>query len=188
MRECDPLSIVVVVQDQAAKEKALAGLSSMSSAQIVSASLLQNTATARSLFGSPGIVGNAVPMHTMLNSPSGGPVQPGNPVVVKHEILNPAGVVRQAPSQAWVTCVPVTPPTVDHVRLIGNNTHSTLFDFCSSCGHMLGPLDTPSSQGLWLPLVMASPPSPPCRETSPCTSWVHRRPPPLFRETTTLHW
>lgn len=72
------------VQDQAAKEKALAGLSSMSSAQIVSASVLQNTASAR-MFGTPGIAGNAVPMHTMLNSPGG-----ASPVLtVKHELLNP---------------------------------------------------------------------------------------------------
>ena len=55
-------------QDQAQKEKAMAGLSAMSSAQIVSASLLQNTASAR-MFGTPGVAGNAVPMHTMLNSP-----------------------------------------------------------------------------------------------------------------------
>ena len=72
------------IQDQAAKEKALAGLSSMSSAQIVSASVLQNTASAR-MFGTPGIAGNAVPMHTMLNSPGG-----ASPVLtVKHELLNP---------------------------------------------------------------------------------------------------
>ena len=55
-------------QDQAAKEKAMAGLSTMSSAQIVSASSLQN-AGAHRMFGTPGIAGNAVPMHTML-SPS----------------------------------------------------------------------------------------------------------------------
>ena len=72
------------IQDQAAKEKALAGLSSMSSAQIVSASVLQNTASAR-MFGTPGIAGNAVPMHTMLSSPGG-----ASPVLtVKHELLNP---------------------------------------------------------------------------------------------------
>ena len=72
------------MQDLAAKEKALAGLSSMSSAQIVSASVLQNTASAR-MFGTPGIAGNAVPMHTMLNSPGG-----ASPVLtVKHELLNP---------------------------------------------------------------------------------------------------
>lgn len=56
------------LQDQAAKEKAMAGLSTMSSAQIVSASSLQN-AGAHRMFGTPGIAGNAVPMHTML-SPS----------------------------------------------------------------------------------------------------------------------
>ena len=82
------------LQDQAAKEKALAGLSTMSSAQIVSASVLQNTASAR-MFGTPGIAGNAVPMHTMLNSPGpGAPQQGTSPVVVKHELLNPAGLVR----------------------------------------------------------------------------------------------
>jgi len=74
------------IKDQTAKEKAIAGLSSMSSAQIVSASILQNTASARML-GTPGITGNAVPMHTMLSSP-GAPG--GNPVLVKHELLNPA--------------------------------------------------------------------------------------------------
>lgn len=82
-----------LLQDQAAKEKALAGLSTMSSAQIVSASVLQNTASAR-MFGTPGIAGNAVPMHTMLNSPGpGGPQQGTSPVVVKHELLNPTGLV-----------------------------------------------------------------------------------------------
>lgn len=66
----------------------------MSSAQIVSASVLQNTASAR-MFGTPGIAGNAVPMHTMLNSPGAvGHQQAGSPVVVKHELLNPtAGLV-----------------------------------------------------------------------------------------------
>ena len=69
-----PLSLLSLSpQDQAAKEKAIAGLSSMSSAQIVSASILQNTASARML-GTPGITGNAVPMHTMLNSPG---IEPG---------------------------------------------------------------------------------------------------------------
>ena len=58
-------------QDQAAKEKAMAGLATMSSAQIVSASSLQNAGTHR-MFGTPGIAGNAVPMHTML-SPSESP-------------------------------------------------------------------------------------------------------------------
>ena len=42
-----------LTQDQAARDKALAGLSSMSSAQIVSASILQNTASSR-MFGTPG--------------------------------------------------------------------------------------------------------------------------------------
>ena len=46
----------------------MAGLATMSSAQIVSASSLQN-AGAHRMFGTPGIAGNAVPMHTML-SPS----------------------------------------------------------------------------------------------------------------------
>ena len=56
-------------QDQAAKEKAMAGLSNMSSAQIVAASVLQYTASSR-MFGTPGIAGNALlPMYTMLNSP-----------------------------------------------------------------------------------------------------------------------
>ena len=64
----------------------------MSSAQIVSASVLQNTAAAMK-FGTPGIAGNAVPMHTMLRSP--GPHHGGSPVVVKHELLNPAGLVSQ---------------------------------------------------------------------------------------------
>lgn len=66
----------------------------MSSAQIVSASVLQNTASAR-MFGTPGIAGSAMPMHTMLNSPGpGAPQQGGSPVVVKHELLNPtAGLV-----------------------------------------------------------------------------------------------
>jgi len=41
------------------------------------------------MFGTPGIAGSAVPMHTMINSPGGTQVQQGNPVVVKHEILNP---------------------------------------------------------------------------------------------------
>ncbi len=72
----------------------------MSSAQIVSASILQNTASAR-MFGTPGIAGSAVPMHTMINSPGGTPVQQGNPVVVKHEILNPT-LVREY-------CLLVTP-------------------------------------------------------------------------------
>ena len=67
------LSLPPLLKDQAAKEKAIAGLSSMSSAQIVSASILQNTASARML-GTPGITGNAVPMHTMLNSPG---IEPG---------------------------------------------------------------------------------------------------------------
>ena len=67
------LSLSPLPKDQAAKEKAIAGLSSMSSAQIVSASILQNTASARML-GTPGITGNAVPMHTMLNSPG---IEPG---------------------------------------------------------------------------------------------------------------
>lgn len=44
----------------------MAGISSMSSAQIVSASAIQNRAN---MFGMPGIAGNAVPMHTMLTSP-----------------------------------------------------------------------------------------------------------------------
>jgi transcriptional enhancer factor len=56
------------IKDQAAKEKAMAGLSTMSSAQIVSASSLQN-AGAHRMFGTPGITGNPIPMHTML-SPS----------------------------------------------------------------------------------------------------------------------
>ena len=92
-----PLSLLSSpLQDQAAKEKALAGLSTMSSAQIVSASVLQNTASAR-MFGTPGIAGNAVPMHTMLNSPGAvGHQQAGSPVVVKHELLNPtAGLVSK---------------------------------------------------------------------------------------------
>ena len=46
----------------------MAGLSTMSSAQIVSASSLQN-AGAHRMFGTPGITGNPIPMHTML-SPS----------------------------------------------------------------------------------------------------------------------
>lgn len=77
----------------------------MSSAQIVSASVLQNTASAR-MFGTPGIAGNAVPMHTMLNSP-GGPQQQGNsPVVVKHEILNPTtGLVRKIVLMMLASCV-----------------------------------------------------------------------------------
>ena len=61
----------------------------MSSAQIVSASVLQNTASAR-IFGTPGIAGNAVPMHTMLSPPAASGIQQaGSPVVVKHEIINP---------------------------------------------------------------------------------------------------
>ncbi|CAI8045695.1 Transcriptional enhancer factor TEF-1 [Geodia barretti] len=73
------------LQDQAAKEKAMAGLSTMSSAQIVSASSLQN-AGAHRMFGTPGITGNPIPMHTML-SPTG---PGGSPVLVKHELINPA--------------------------------------------------------------------------------------------------
>ena len=46
----------------------MAGLANMSSAQIVAASVLQNTASSR-MFGTPGIAGNAEPMHTMLHSP-----------------------------------------------------------------------------------------------------------------------
>ena len=46
----------------------MAGLANMSSAQIVAASVLQNSASSR-MFGTPGIAGNAVPMHTMLHSP-----------------------------------------------------------------------------------------------------------------------
>ena len=55
-------------QDQAAKEKAMHSLSTMSSVQIVAASVLQNTQSQK-MFRTPGIAGNAVPMHTMLNSP-----------------------------------------------------------------------------------------------------------------------
>ena len=44
----------------------MAGISSMSSAQIVSASAIHNRTN---MFGTPGITGNAVPMHTMLTSP-----------------------------------------------------------------------------------------------------------------------
>lgn len=40
-----------------------------------------------------GIAGNAVPMHTMLNSPGAGGAPTSNPVVVKHELLNPAAMV-----------------------------------------------------------------------------------------------
>ena len=40
----------------------------MSSVKIVAASVLQNTASSR-MFWTPGIAGNAVPKHTMLNSP-----------------------------------------------------------------------------------------------------------------------
>ena len=47
----------------------MAGLATMSSAQIVSASSLQNAGAHRMFGGQPGIAGNAVPMHTML-SPS----------------------------------------------------------------------------------------------------------------------
>ncbi|XP_064397337.1 transcriptional enhancer factor TEF-1-like isoform X2 [Halichondria panicea] len=81
---------IKVYNDQAARDKALAGLSAMSSAQIVSASILQNTASSR-MFGTPGIAGNAVPMHTMLSPPVGAPNS--NPVVVKHELLNPAAMI-----------------------------------------------------------------------------------------------
>ena len=104
------------MQDQAAKEKALAGLSTMSSAQIVSASVLQNTASAR-MFGTPGIAGNAVPMHTMLNSPGpGGPQQGSSPVVVKHELLNPAGLVGHfcytSPTTNSLLTLQIWPPHV----------------------------------------------------------------------------
>ncbi len=60
---------------------------------LVSASLLQNTASVR-MFGTPGIAGSALPMHAMLTSSNhqGG----GSPVVVKHELLNPAaGLVNR---------------------------------------------------------------------------------------------
>ena len=54
-------------QDQAAKDKVMLDISTMSSSQIVSASAMQQRA---GMFGTPGITGNAVPMHTMLTSPS----------------------------------------------------------------------------------------------------------------------
>eukprot|EP00731_Ephydatia_muelleri_P029742 Em0021g265a len=74
------------IKDQAAKEKALQGLSTMSSAQIVSASAMTGN---RMFSGTPGITGNAVPMHTMLQGGHGG-------LVVKHELLNPAtGLIQQ---------------------------------------------------------------------------------------------
>lgn len=67
----------------------------MSSAQIVSASALQNAQSIR-MFGTPGIAGSAIPMQAMLNSPvSVSPQQAGGPVVIKNELLNPAaGLVR----------------------------------------------------------------------------------------------
>ena len=57
----------------------------MSSAQIVSASVLQNAPSAR-MFGTPGIAGNPIQMHNLLSPPGHG----NNPVVVKHELLNPS--------------------------------------------------------------------------------------------------
>ena len=62
----------------------------MSSAQIVASSVLQNSASAR-MFGTPGIASNPIQMHTMLNSPGGH--GGNNPLVVKHELVNPAGLV-----------------------------------------------------------------------------------------------
>ena len=46
----------------------MAGISNMSSAQIVSASAIHNRANA-GLFGTPGIAGSAIPMHNILTSP-----------------------------------------------------------------------------------------------------------------------
>lgn len=47
----------------------MAGISNMSSAQIVSASAIQNRANAAMFGGTPGIAGSAIPMHNILTSP-----------------------------------------------------------------------------------------------------------------------
>ena len=52
-------------KDQAAKDKVLANMSTMSSSQIVSATAMQN----RGHVFSPGITGNPLPMHAMITSP-----------------------------------------------------------------------------------------------------------------------
>lgn len=56
------------MQDKAAQDKVMAGISNMSSAQIVSASAIHNRPNAN-MFGTPGIAGNAIPMHAMLATP-----------------------------------------------------------------------------------------------------------------------
>ncbi|KAI6657985.1 Transcriptional enhancer factor TEF-1-like [Oopsacas minuta] len=65
------------IKDPVAKDKAMANLSSMSSAQIVSASSIHRPNI--NLFPSPGIAPNAVPMGHMFAS---GPV---NPITIKQE-------------------------------------------------------------------------------------------------------
>ena len=83
-----------VLQDQEAKEKALADLSSMSSDEILYALLQKDTATDHSLISSAGDVGDAFSLDAMLESTSGGAIQPNNPVVMKPKISNPEGMVR----------------------------------------------------------------------------------------------
>jgi len=63
----------------------MAGLSSMSSAQIVSASAIHNRTNATMFAGTPGIVSSPAPAHTMFSSGQGGAAG-SSPVLIKQEL------------------------------------------------------------------------------------------------------
>ena len=63
----------------------MAGLSSMSSAQIVSASAIHNRTNAAMFAGTPGIVSSPAPAHTMFASSQGGAAGT-SPVLIKQEL------------------------------------------------------------------------------------------------------
>ena len=77
--------LLLLLQDQATKDKAMQGLSNMSSAQIVSASAIHNRTNATMFAGTPGIVSSPAPAHTMF---SGGQAAAagGSPVLIKQEL------------------------------------------------------------------------------------------------------
>ena len=83
-----------VLQDQEAKEKALADLYSMSSDEMLYALLQKDTATDHSLISSASNVGETFSLDAMLESTSWGAVQPNKPVVMRPNISNPKGMVR----------------------------------------------------------------------------------------------